>query len=78
MKIAIGSDHAGFELKQVLAKQLADAGHELVDVGAHEYVAGDDYPDFHWPWPGKCVMVRPRVVLFAVAAAWERAWLPTR
>lgn len=46
MKIAIGSDHAGFELKQVLAKQLADAGHELVDVGAYEYVAGDDYPDF--------------------------------
>ncbi len=46
MKIAIGSDHAGFELKQTLARQLADAGHELVDVGAFEYVAGDDYPDF--------------------------------
>ena len=46
MKIAIGSDHAGFELKQTLARQLADAGHELVDVGAYEYEAGDDYPDF--------------------------------
>lgn len=46
MKIALGADHAGFELKQQLAKEIAAAGHEVVDVGAFEYDALDDYPDF--------------------------------
>lgn len=45
MKTAIGSDHAGFELKTQLAKFLKDLGDEVVDVGTHgpEPV---DYPDF--------------------------------
>ena len=45
MKTAIGSDHAGFELKQMLAKFLQGLGDEVVDVGTHgpEPV---DYPDF--------------------------------
>jgi ribose 5-phosphate isomerase B len=46
MKIVIGADHAGFELKEKLRAELERAGHELVDVGAHEYDAHDDYPDF--------------------------------
>jgi ribose 5-phosphate isomerase B len=46
MKIALGADHAGFELKQQLAKEIAGLGHEVVDVGATEYDALDDYPDF--------------------------------
>ncbi len=46
MKIAIGADHGGFELKQTLVRQLAAAGHELADVGAYVFDAADDYPDF--------------------------------
>ena len=45
MRIAVGSDHAGFHLKQSLAQHLRDAGHDVVDCGTHsdERV---DYPDF--------------------------------
>jgi len=46
MKIAIGADHGGFPLKEALTRIVRDAGHEPVDFGAHEYDAGDDYPDF--------------------------------
>ena len=46
MKIAIGADHAGFELKRTLAEKLAAAGYELADVGAYAFDAADDYPDF--------------------------------
>lgn len=46
MKIAIGADHGGFDLKQALAGKLAAAGYELTDVGAYAFDADDDYPDF--------------------------------
>lgn len=46
VRVAIASDHAGFDLKQTIAKQVEAAGHQVVDLGAHEYVATDDYPDF--------------------------------
>lgn len=49
MKIAIGTDHAGFTLKESLKKFLRDAGHEVVDCGAYELEEGDDYPDFVIP-----------------------------
>jgi len=44
MKIVVGSDHAGFPLKQEVAGLLRDAGHEVVDVGAFSTEPGD-YPD---------------------------------
>ena len=45
MRIAIGADHAGFELKGALAKHLGELGHEVVDVGTNS-ATPVDYPDF--------------------------------
>ncbi len=44
MKIAVGSDHAGFALKQEMADLLRKEGHEVIDVGTHS-TATVDYPD---------------------------------
>jgi RpiB/LacA/LacB family sugar-phosphate isomerase len=44
MRIAVGSDHAGFELKQQVAADLSLAGHEVIDLGTHS-TAPVDYPD---------------------------------
>lgn len=49
MKIGIVADHAGFEQKQHLLKQLQDAGHNIIDYGAFEYDPEDDYPDVVLP-----------------------------
>ena len=46
MQVTIGADHAGFELKTVVAALVEELGHDVVDMGAHTYDAGDDYPDF--------------------------------
>lgn len=46
MTIALGADHAGFELKQKLRAELEHEGFDIVDLGAAEYDALDDYPDF--------------------------------
>src|SRR5579862_150852 len=46
MKIALGADHAGFEMKNELKADILDAGHEVLDLGADCYDALDDYPDF--------------------------------
>jgi ribose 5-phosphate isomerase B len=45
MKITIGSDHAGFELKKLLIDYLRQNGHELLDVGT-DSTAPVDYPDY--------------------------------
>ena len=44
MRIAIGSDHAGYELKEAVAPSLRAAGHELIDVGT-DSEESVDYPD---------------------------------
>jgi ribose 5-phosphate isomerase B len=46
MRVYLGSDHAGFELKQHLIGWLKAAGHEAVDCGPEVYDAADDYPVF--------------------------------
>jgi len=46
MKIVIGSDHAGFDLKEEVRENLIAAGHEVVDLGAFKPDPLDDYPDF--------------------------------
>jgi len=45
MRIVIGSDHAGFELKQDLAASLVEQGEEVLDVGT-DSTASVDYPDY--------------------------------
>lgn len=46
MRIHVATDHAGFELKAPLVEHLRSQGHDVVDHGAHEYDAQDDYPGF--------------------------------
>lgn len=45
MRIAIGADHAGFDLKQIIAGYLRGLGHEVIDKGT-DSDASVDYPDF--------------------------------
>jgi ribose 5-phosphate isomerase B len=49
MRLGIATDHGGFDLKTELAAYLRDAGHDVVDFGAHSLSPGDDYPDFVIP-----------------------------
>lgn len=44
MRIHIAADHAGYELKSAVSDHLRSSGHEVVDHGALEYDAQDDYP----------------------------------
>ncbi|MCL5102517.1 MAG: ribose-5-phosphate isomerase [Armatimonadetes bacterium] len=46
MKVTIGADHAGYHLKEALKKFLKGEGHQVIDVGAHKYTPGDDYPPY--------------------------------
>jgi ribose 5-phosphate isomerase B len=55
MRVYLGSDHAGFELKNHLAEHLQKQGHEVVDVGPRVYDAEDDYPPY-------CLHAAQRVV----------------
>ena len=55
MRIYLGSDHAGIELKNHFAARLSRLGYEVTDVGPAVYDAGDDYPPF-------CVEAARRVV----------------
>jgi len=45
MRVAFGADHAGWELKNALAELARQAGHEVVDLGAHDG-SSVDYPDY--------------------------------
>lgn len=49
MKLGIAADHAGYVLKAPLVEQLRAAGHEVIDYGAHQLDAHDDYPDVILP-----------------------------
>jgi RpiB/LacA/LacB family sugar-phosphate isomerase len=45
VRIALGADHAGFELKQNLVGYLRQLGHEVLDLGTHD-ASPADYPDY--------------------------------
>ena len=49
MKIHLATDHAGLELKNKIKQHLNESGHDVIDHGAYEYDALDDYPDFIFP-----------------------------
>ncbi|MEO7617863.1 MAG: RpiB/LacA/LacB family sugar-phosphate isomerase [Candidatus Saccharibacteria bacterium] len=46
MKVFLGADHAGYELKTMLAEHLAHTGHEVIDLGAKTLDEEDDYPRY--------------------------------
>ena len=46
MRIYLGADHAGFELKNTIKDHLLAGGYEVIDCGAYTYDADDDYPAF--------------------------------
>tara|TARA_Y100001970_G_C14143855_1_gene808713 strand:+ start:750 stop:1187 length:438 start_codon:yes stop_codon:yes gene_type:complete len=49
MKIHLASDHAGLELKNNIYEFLISKDYDVIDHGAYEYNAEDDYPDFIFP-----------------------------
>ncbi|MGH3833928.1 MAG: ribose-5-phosphate isomerase [Pseudonocardiaceae bacterium] len=55
MRVYLGSDHAGFELKVFLVRHLASLGHDVVDVGPDAFDPDDDYPPL-------CIETARRVV----------------
>jgi ribose 5-phosphate isomerase B len=55
MRVYLGSDHAGFELKTHLANYLGSRGYDVVDVGPHRFDPDDDYPAY-------CIATGLRVV----------------
>src|SRR6266545_3718883 len=55
MRVYLGSDHAGYELKAHLAEALTGLGHEVVDIGPKSYDPDDDYPAY-------CLVTAARVV----------------
>ncbi len=46
MRVALGSDHAGYEQKERIKAHLAESGHEVIDVGTTTAEDSVDYPDF--------------------------------
>jgi ribose 5-phosphate isomerase B len=46
MRVHLGCDHAGYELKELLAAHLRANGYDVVDHGAHSFDPNDDYPEF--------------------------------
>jgi len=55
MRVYLGSDHAGYELKVHLVRHLTGLGYEVADIGPNRYVADDDYPAY-------CLATGARVV----------------
>lgn len=48
-KVYLGCDHGGFSLKEIIKNYLSENGYEVEDMGAHELVEDDDYPDYVFP-----------------------------
>ena len=46
MKIAIGADHGGYPLNEIIIRDLEKQGHAIIDFGTHDGSQPDDYPDY--------------------------------
>lgn len=64
MRIIVGADHGGFELKEKIKLWLLEQGNEVEDVGANSMVANDDYVDYAKLAVKKAVSKEDRVILF--------------
>jgi ribose 5-phosphate isomerase B len=53
MKIFLGADHAGYELKNMLREHLTHKGYEVEDLGAKTLEEDDDYPRYAYALAGK-------------------------
>lgn len=76
MRIAIGSDHAGFELKEDVKAFLIKEKHEVLDVGTYSKDPVD-YPDYAEAIGAACVNTGLSVVSFSAAAASAHRWQRT-
>ena len=45
MRVVLGSDHAGFEMKELILARVQELGHEVLDIGTHDSSPAD-YPDY--------------------------------
>jgi len=68
MRVHIGSDHAGFELKNYLITALAEDGHEVVDHGPEAYDAEDDYPLYCIP-AAEAAVADPRSLCIVIGGS---------
>ena len=46
MRVTVGADHAGYDLKEALRAELLARGHDAIDLGTHGAVISVDYPDY--------------------------------
>ena len=46
MKVALGADHGGYPLNELILAELQRLGHEAIDLGTHDGTQPDDYPDY--------------------------------
>ena len=78
MRIAVGSDHAGFALKTLLAEHLAAAGHEILDLGTGSGDVPVDYPRYGHAVGGRWPTAGPNGVCACAGPASASASPPTR
>ena len=76
MRVAIGSDHAGFELKETLKASLIEEHREVLDVGTYSRDPVD-YPDCAEAVGTALRDAGPSAASSSAAAAWARRWPPT-
>jgi ribose 5-phosphate isomerase B len=68
MRVHIGSDHAGYELKNHLVQNLTSDGHDVVDHGPPEYDPEDDYPTYCIP-AAEAVVAEPGSLCIVVGGS---------